>query len=152
MNPLESNKEPEIVPEETLETVELNDNVVVTDGNASKEISEEKTVKEAVAEPEKVKSDAIDYSVLSKQELVDALKYLIEKQVNEVKDEVELIKQSFYKKIKSDIDEQRKAFVEGGGDELDFLPQKDDVITSYSIHYTKLYEENYFHYVSKKEV
>lgn len=127
MNPLESNKEPEIVPEETLEKVELNDTVVVNDGNVSKEISEEKSDNEVVAETEKIESDITDYSVLSKQELVDALKTLIEKQVNEVKDEVELIKQLFYKKIKTDIDEQRKAFVENGGDELDFLPQKDEI-------------------------
>lgn len=61
---------------------------------------------------------------LSKQELYENLKSIVEQEndIAEIKDEVEQIKQQFYKKNKAEIAEQRAEFIEKGGNELDFIP------------------------------
>ena len=126
MNPLESNKEPEIVPEQTPEKIEINEVVDEKEQPVVLETPEKEKVKEAVEQPETSNSKSINYFAFTKPELVDALKLLLENQVDTVKEEVELIKQLFYKKIKADIEEQRKTFVEAGGAELDFIPEKNE--------------------------
>lgn len=63
---------------------------------------------------------------LSKTELIEMLKKLIDQDVDSVKGEVDLIKQSFYKKLKAEHEEARKLFVEAGGDETQFSPEKDE--------------------------
>jgi len=63
----------------------------------------------------------------TKLELIEALKLLITKEVDAVKDEVEHIKQLFYKKTKAEIEEQKKIFVETGGLEQDFVTAKDEL-------------------------
>lgn len=67
-----------------------------------------------------VEADA--HQNLTKQDLFDKLTLLVEKNVEEVKEEVEHIKQLFYKKNKAEIAEQREAYLENGGDELNFIP------------------------------
>jgi len=59
---------------------------------------------------------------LTKQEICDRMKELIEQNVELVKEEVESMKQLFYKKSKSETAEQRAAFVEKGGNEAEFIP------------------------------
>ena len=127
MNPLDSNKEPEIVPENAPEKVEINEVVESKKQPEIIETPEKEEVKAIEEQSDKTDSKSINYSAATKLELVDALKLLLENQVDTVKDEVELIKQLFYKKIKAEIDEQRKNFVEAGGAELDFIPEKDDL-------------------------
>lgn len=78
-------------------------------------------IKEAVAD----KLSIQDYTLCAKSELVTSLKLLIDKEVDVVKDEVEIIKQTFYKKLKADIDEQKKLFIETDGIESDFVASKD---------------------------
>lgn len=72
-----------------------------------------------------VKLTTPDYNTYTKSELVAALQSLLEKEVESVKDEVELIKQTFYKKIKSEIEEKKRLFIEEGGIESDFVSSKD---------------------------
>ena len=55
------------------------------------------------------------------------LKLLIEKEISEIKDEVEIIKQNFYKRLKSENEEQKHLFIENGGDETEFKPEKDEL-------------------------
>jgi hypothetical protein len=98
--------------------------------NATPETSLETVVEEL---PKDVKPIAPDYATYNKQELIDALKMLIEKEVDAVKDEVEAIKQLFYKKSKAEIEEQKKLFVENGGEEVDFLAQKDPLEESFKL-------------------
>lgn len=66
-----------------------------------------------------------DLSALSRVGLLDELRELLKKDVNGIKDDVEHIKQLFYKKLKTELEEQKKLFMEDGGEEADFKPVKD---------------------------
>jgi len=156
MNPLDLNKEPEIAPSEITETTaktevtEVVENVETVEvvpetvevTETAPEVIEvvEVVAPEAVAEtpetivepvveaqPADVKSSAPDYASNTKSELIDTLKVLIGKEVDAVKDEVEAIKQLFYKKTKAEIEEQKKAFLEAGGEEIEFIAEKDEL-------------------------
>jgi len=135
MSPLDLNKDPEIVPNETSENAEIKEVIkIVEEIVTAKETAEtiesvpvennEETVVEE--QPEEIKPTTPDYVASSKPELIESLKLLISKDVDAVKDEVELIKQLFYKKTKAEIEELKKSFVEAGGDELEFLASKDE--------------------------
>lgn len=125
MNPLDLNKDPEIVPSEV--TVNI---------NVTEELEEpvtieipEKNLETVIVEklPEEVKPIAPDYSACTKGELIDSLKLLIDKEVDAVKDEVEIIKQMFYKKTKAETEELKKAFIEANGEEIEFSVPKDEL-------------------------
>ena len=66
--------------------------------------------------------DAVTHE-LTKQQICDRMKELNELDVETAKEEVESIKQMFYKKSKSETAEQRVAFLEKGGNEADFIPE-----------------------------
>ena len=122
MNSLDLNKDPEIVPSEVTETVETVDTVDTV------ETSLETVV---IEQPEETNTIVADYAASSKQELIDALKLLIDKEVDAAKDGVEQIKQLFYKKVKLDVEEQKKLFIENGGIETDFVSAKDELEESF---------------------
>ena len=84
-----------------------------------------------VEQPEKIKSTTPDYGASSRLELIDTLKLLIDKEVNDVKDEVEVIKQLFYKKTKAEIEEQKKDFTEENGEETEYIAPKDELEESF---------------------
>lgn len=122
MNSLDLTKDPEIVPSEVTETVETVDTVDTL------ETSLETVV---IEQPEETNTIVADYAASSKQELIDALKLLIDKEVDAAKDGVEQIKQLFYKKVKLDVEEQKKLFIENGGIETDFVSAKDELEESF---------------------
>jgi hypothetical protein len=67
------------------------------------------------------------YAMLSQTELIEKLKEIMNKAVAEIeKDEVDAIRQLFYKKHKADIEAEKKAFIENGGEEADFEPKADE--------------------------
>lgn len=68
-----------------------------------------------------------DYNAYERAELIQKLHELLEKNIDEVKEDVELIKQVFYKKQKAAVEEQKKLFLENGGEAQDFKPEKDDL-------------------------
>jgi hypothetical protein len=83
---------------------------------------------EAVSEPVEVSTEVdyhsisdvelpeVDYSGYSKHELVETLGLLIENRpAIEIRDDVERIKILFYKKLKSESEERKSKFLEGGG-------------------------------------
>jgi hypothetical protein len=142
MSPLELDKDPEIVPSETIEAIEIKEEkevIKVTDEmekteapveviEVATEVIPESNLETAVEEqPEEVKSKTPDYASCTKPELVETLKVLINKEVDAVKDEVEIIKQLFYKKAKAEGEELKKAFIEAGGEEIEFLAPKDEI-------------------------
>ena len=170
MSPLDLNKDPEIVPNETNEVTEFNEvietnevaetetNIEVTEVNLVSETTEvnevaeeeivtevaeevsnteatpEESLETVVAEQPKAEQPITpDYSTSTKQELIDVLKLLIDKEVDAVKDDVEVIKQLFYKKTKAEIEEQKKKFVEDGGEESDFFATKDPLEESFKL-------------------
>lgn len=61
-----------------------------------------------------------------KEDIIEKLKELIELPVEEVKDSIEELKQSFYKIRKQEVDEARKLFVEEGGTEESFTATPDE--------------------------
>ena len=63
----------------------------------------------------------IDYSGYSEVELINALRKLISSDDEELKDEVDRIRISFYKKHKDVVAEEKRKFLEEGGAENDFV-------------------------------
>ena len=133
MSPLELDKDPEIAPSETIETIEIKEVIEVTEETkvpaeiieATPEVTPVMNLEADVEEqPEEVKSTTPDYAACTKMELIEALKVLISKEVDAVKDEVEIIKQLFYKKAK--VEEIKKTFIEAGGEEIEFFAPKDE--------------------------
>jgi len=118
----------------TLETVEIPKTDLEIKENVEPELvieeltdeELEKTVTDEIIET-KTTVTSFNHVSSSKVELAETLKLLINKEVDEVKDEVEHIKQLFYKKIKSEIEEQKKLFVEAGGIETEFISAKDEL-------------------------
>lgn len=68
-----------------------------------------------------------DYSNATREELLTALKELLTKDIDDIKNEVEQIKQVFYRKVKTDLEEAKRKFLEEGGEEIDFKPEKDEL-------------------------
>ncbi|MGB4575851.1 MAG: DUF349 domain-containing protein [Paludibacter sp.] len=129
MNPLELNKDIEIVPNEPTEVVspEINETEELTaeiDVVDSEETALETKTDEQL---QKVVTKLPDYSLYTKAELVDALKLLIEKDIDTIKEEVEIIKQSFYKRTKAEAEESKHLFLEAGGEESEFKVDKDEL-------------------------
>lgn len=145
MDPLELNKDAEeIVQNDVKETSENKMPVVIEDETASTELPEVQDVitpsaveipelSEIIPEIEAEESMPVeekeekspDLNVLSRVELLNVLKELLSKKIDDIKEEVEHIKQLFYKKLKTEMEEQKKLFVENGGEEVDFKPVKD---------------------------
>jgi len=70
---------------------------------------------------EDIELPPVDYSGLSKNELVETLELIIDNRPpNEIKDDVERIKSFFHKKIKQESEERRKKFLEEGGKAEDY--------------------------------
>lgn len=69
--------------------------------------------------------EPVDYSILSREDLADKLKQLIDnKSVQYIRAEVESIKLNFYKKHKADLEIKRKEWVDAGGNIEEFeIPQ-----------------------------
>lgn len=68
--------------------------------------------------------DAVaDASEKSKAQLYEQLQQLLDTgDALQIKNQVEAIRQAFYKKSKAETDRQKAAFLADGGDELDFIP------------------------------
>lgn len=103
-----------------LEPINLDDESVSSD-----EEDEEDTATNADGEEgDKIN---IDFTNLSKDELVQTLKRLInEKPIYKIKAEVESIKSIFYRKHKIEVDHLRKAFIDAGGDPIEFTAPEDN--------------------------
>jgi hypothetical protein len=131
--------EPEVVAEADIaaeveiatevEAVAESEVVAVADIVADDEIAAEV---EAVAETEVVEEaptvqtpSADAYPLYTPSELVSTLRELLEGDVSALRDHVEIIKQTFYKKHKAAVEEARKLFLEEGGEENTFVPEKD---------------------------
>jgi len=86
--------------------------VVVENNNLEKE--QEPTVEENSTTQEEV--ETVDYSTLSKVELVNALNDLLEKKaIQKIKGEADVIKANFYKTHKAEITKLKNAFLEVEG-------------------------------------
>ena len=82
-------------------------------------------VEEAPEQVEEAPEQAVDLNTFSRQELVDHLRQLLTQEITEIRQEVDLVKQLFYKKLKVENEEKKKEFLESGGEELEFQSIKD---------------------------
>lgn len=106
---------------------------------------------EADEEDEEISAESIDFSNLSKDEMVQTLKKLInEKPIQKIKAEVESIKSIFYRKHKLEVERLRREFVEAGGDVAGFTPPEDDAEVQIK-ELLKLYRDKRSQYNSELE-
>lgn len=68
-----------------------------------------------------------DLTLTTREELLAALKLLLLNDIETIKEDVEQIKQVFYRKVKSEQEEAKRKFLEAGGEEIDFKPEKDQL-------------------------
>ncbi|MBN2520672.1 MAG: DUF349 domain-containing protein, partial [Bacteroidales bacterium] len=71
--------------------------------------------------------EKIDYTKLSREDIVKVFKDILDKPVSEIREEVDIIKINFYKKHKQYTDKLRANFLKEGGLPEDFKPQEDIV-------------------------
>ena len=67
-----------------------------------------------------------DYSVKTKAELLDELAVLVEKPVDEVRDEVAAGKHAFYVIRKQELEKEKQEFLDKGNEEAAFAPMPDE--------------------------
>lgn len=96
---------------------------------------------------EKTDSFLNAYASLSPAELVEKLKNALNKSIDEIqKEEVDAIRQLFYKRHKFEIETQKKVFIEDGGEEADFEPKADEYETVLKELLQKYREEKASHF------
>lgn len=67
-----------------------------------------------------------DYSVKTKAELLDELAVLVEKPVDEVRDEEAAVKHAFYVIRKQELEKEKQEFLDKGNEEAAFAPMPDE--------------------------
>lgn len=96
--------------------------------------------------------EKIDYNALSREDLVSTIKDLLNKgSIYNIKDDIDAIKQSFYKKTKAEYEKKKKKFLDEGGLPEDFKPEEDPLehdlkeylnkYRDFKIEYNKIQEE-----------
>jgi len=72
-----------------------------------------------------VEAETPIHTISSKQEIIDLLKSLIENSNTDIKEKVDILKQSFYKIHKQEVENARKVFVEAGNAIESFVAEED---------------------------
>ncbi|RHO72927.1 DUF349 domain-containing protein [Parabacteroides sp. AF48-14] len=119
---LEETKAPVTAPEDTAEEV-------VTNETPEAEVVAEETSAEAeVSTDETAAGDDVATAAgkLSKEEILEKLTGLVAAAADATRNEVEALKQAYYKIHRSEVDELKKAFLENGGEEKDFVAPEDE--------------------------
>ena len=101
---LEEAKMPVTTPENTAEETVIN--------TTNAESTTEKTV--------------VSTNKLSKEEILDNLATLVESTTETARNEVEALKQAFYKIHRNEIEELKNTFLKNGGEETDFVAPEDE--------------------------
>jgi len=120
--------------EQTLLPVE-EETVVPEEITSSEEavISEETIAPEEFASSEEALNDTpetigVETEQWSKAEIVDRLAITVTQEFDDaVKEEVDVLKQAFYKLKRNETEIQKKAFLEAGNAEEDFMPEEDEL-------------------------
>lgn len=118
---LEETKAPETTPENTAEAVVTNETPDA--GVAAEETSEAEVKTDEVAAGEETVATT---GKLSKEEILEKLTGLVGAAADTTRNEVEALKQAYYKIHRSEVDELKKAFLTAGGEEKDFVAPEDE--------------------------
>ena len=124
--------------EEAAEMVEAGEAVEIDEAEISNALEEasiaaEPLMKEIPTTPDNYCGDlqeAIEVSainMISKQDIIDELKQLIDNADHSSHDQIDKLKQSYYRLTKAENDELRKIFIEKGGDEAEFRVPEDEL-------------------------
>ncbi len=129
---LEEAKVPEAIPENTAEEVVNNESTDENNGESTVDkVKEEETPE--VTDDKKDETAEVNESVnntkLTKEDILQKLTELVNAPVENIRNEVESLKQAFYKIHRSEIDELKKKFIEEGGEEKDFQVPEDSAET-----------------------
>jgi len=108
----------ELADEEVKEITEDEVTEVTEDENQSEDASEED-----VFEP----LDAVALAAMTKSELFERLKQIVIEPKRFARNEVDAIKQAFYKLRRVETEAKKKEFIEGGGEEKDFVAPEDEM-------------------------
>jgi len=112
---LEETKAPEVTPENNIAAeVETTGTVEETTETATDTTV---TVEEATANA---------LGKLSKEEILEKLTELVNAAAETARNEVESLKQAFYKIHRAEVEESKKTFLEDGGEEKDFVAPEDE--------------------------
>lgn len=91
------------------------------------EVTPENTAEEVVtSETPAEAEEAATTGKLTKEEILEQLTQLVEAAADATRNEVEALKQAFYKIHRSEADELKKVFLEDGGEEKDFVVPEDE--------------------------
>lgn len=120
---LEETKAPVTAPENTAEEV-VTDETPDTEVTAAEETSEAEVSTDKTAAGEE---DAVAAGKLSKEEILEKLTGLVGAAADATRNEVEALKQAYYKIHRAEVDELKKAFLEDGGEENDFVAPEDEM-------------------------
>ena len=118
---LEETKAPETTPENTAEVVVTNETPDA--GVAAEETSEAEVKTDEVAAGEEAVATT---GKLSKEVILEKLTGLVGAAADATRNEVEALKQAYYKIHRSEVDELKKAFLTAGGEEKDFVAPEDE--------------------------
>ena len=86
---------------------------------------DEEELEHAEFSDENNQKELTDYSTLNEVELINALRLLLENDDDRIKDDVEAIKVHFFRLYRANIEAQKAAFIEAGGDIAEFKAEPD---------------------------
>lgn len=110
----------------SLDVNKENEEVAANQINEDANMTVNENVQPVITEDEK-KVEKPDYSSMSRDELVGILKQLVHLKVEEVKEDVEEVKQTFYKKLKAELEEKKKQITDFVEETVDAIPDKDEL-------------------------
>ncbi len=114
----------DVIPVPENQVVEVKEEVVSAgETEPTVETKTEGNIEEKTSEAEIPVSSKL---ILSKDEILDKLSELLDAPADKTKNEVESLKQAFYKIHRGEVEELKKAFIESGGEEKDFIVPVDE--------------------------
>jgi hypothetical protein len=129
---------PEAVSEEPANMDKLAEQKEESDEMANKEAAKEEEQKAETKETEQKEKTVVktprqepkkekpDYTKYTQVELVNAMRDILESNSSrDVKEEIDIIKSTFYRNLKADVEEQKTKFLEEGGNIEEFVAEKD---------------------------
>ena len=74
-----------------------------------------------------IESTVTETSQLSRAEILERVRQIVDAPIDEVKDEIEALKQNYYKVKRAEVEVAYKAHIEAGNPEAEFTPQHDEL-------------------------
>lgn len=113
---------PELTDAAAAETVTNENNPEAATTDAAPAVD---NTQQDAAEPEQRQARPADYSTLDKQGLVAALEEQLQRPIEAIRDDVNLIKVAFYTLRNAEVAAEREAFIANGNEEAAFAPKED---------------------------